>query len=96
MHQRSCKTIEGLAKQLTADLCEELANHDPAQNEIIDYGNLEPPLIKTGVKLPETNQDCSTANTFFQVHLDRLKIDDEDIDECVQDMNDLAYKLFQR
>ena len=48
MHQRSCKTIVGLAKQLTADLWEELANHDLEQNEIIDYGNLGPPLIKTG------------------------------------------------
>ena len=94
MHQRSCKTIEGLAKQ-KADLCEELANDDLEQNEIIDYGNFGPPLIKTGVKFPETNQDWYTANTFFQVHLDRRKINDEDIDECVQDMNDLAYDYFK-
>ena len=65
MHQRSCKTIEGLAKQLTTDLCEELANHDPEQNEIIDYGNSGPPLIKTGVKLPETNQDWQILSSRF-------------------------------
>ena len=58
-------------------------------------GNSGPPLIKTGVKLPETNQDWSTANTFFQVHLDRRKINDEDIDECVKNMNDLAYDYFK-
>ena len=52
-------------------------------------------MIETGVKLPENTQDWSRANLFFQTNVNTSNINDQNLDHCVEEMNNLAYNYFK-
>ena len=61
--------------------------------EPTDAENTTSPVINTGVKLPESTQDWSRANLFFQTNLNTSNINDQNLDHCVEEMNNLAYTI---
>ena len=63
--------------------------------EPTDAENTTSPVIKTGVKLPENTQDWPRANLFFQTNLNTSNINDQNLDHCVGEMNNLAYNYFK-
>ena len=96
IHQRSCKTIGGLAKQIISDLSENTVNeHLTLEVEPTDVENTTSPVIKTGVKLPDNTQDWSRTNLFFQTNLNTSNINDQNLDHCVEEMNNRAYNYFK-
>ena len=76
IHQRSCKTIERLAKKLNREILSELSNHDnyDLDDHGSNYNSTDIPVLKPGVKLPDSMSEWSTANLYFQTHLDSTKV----------------------
>ena len=98
IHQRTCKTIEGLAKKLNREILSELSNHD--NYDLDDHGSnknsTDIPVLKPGVKLPDSMSEWSTANLCFQTHLDSTKISQENLNDSVNEMNYVIYKYFKK
>ena len=53
------------------------------------------PVLKPGVKLPDSMSEWSAANLYFQTHLDSTKVSQENLDDIVNEMNDVIYKYFK-
>ena len=47
------------------------------------------------MKLPENKQDWSRANLFFQTNLNTSNINDQKLDNCVEEMNNVACNYFK-
>ena len=97
IHQRTCKTIEGLAKKLNREILSELSNHDnyDLDDHGSNYNSTDIPVLKPGVKLPDSMSEWSTANLYFQTRLDLTKVSQENLDNSVNEMNDVIYKYFK-
>ena len=106
MHQRSCRVIHGLNDELLTDLeqqstensttntsthstCEET---DVMENSASDQNF---PVLKKGVKLPKSDAEWSTADSYFKFEL-RLNapIRIEDLSSSITLMNDVVYNYF--
>ena len=76
IHQRTCKTIEGLAKKLNREILSELAKQDnyDLDDHGSNYNSKDIPVLKPGVKLPDSMSEWSTANLYFKTHLDSTKV----------------------
>ena len=97
IHQRTCKTIEGLANKLNREILSELSNHDnyDLDDHGSNYNSTDIPVLEPGVKLPDSMSEWSTANSYFQTHLDSTKVSQENLDDSLNEMNDVIYKYFK-
>ena len=94
IHQRTCKIIEGLAKKFSRESLSELSNHEnyDLHDHELNYSSTDIPVLKPGIKLPESMSEWSTANLYFQTHLDPINVSQENFDDSVNEMNDVIYK----
>ena len=61
----------------------------------LNYNSTDTPVLKPGVKLPDSMSEWSTANIYFQTHLDSTNVSQENLADGVNEMNDVIYKLFK-
>ena len=90
IHQRTCKTIEGLAKTVNREILNVLSNEGNLEDHDMDVILTESPFLKPGVKLPNTTTEWSTANAYFQTRFSaNNNPDDGNLDDCVAEMNEV-------
>ena len=62
-HQRSCRVIRGLDKELLSELqnISDFENQPDLDHHVVK--SEENPMFKTGVKLPKSDKQCNLANS---------------------------------
>ena len=106
MHQRSCRVIHGLNDELLTDLEQQSTENSTTNNsthstceETDVMENIASdqyfPVLKKGVKLPKSDAEWSTADSYFKFEL-RLNapIIIEDLSSSITLMNDVVYNYF--
>ena len=79
MHQRSCKIMEGLARNAYGEMEEDSDNNslDQEANDIISQSLMsynDTCTLKKGIKLPKSPLEWSTANDYFKSTLSNYPI----------------------
>ena len=103
MHQRSCRVINGLNKELKADL---QANIQESNDDYSDEVNVNfdtntttidssLPTLKEGINLPRNDSDWLTANDYFKCALRvNQPINIQDLNSKINHMNETIYNYF--
>ena len=92
-HQRRCRVIVGLRGNLYEELVEEIASdEDIVEKQPTDPGGVE---IKPGVRLPKSDNEWQIANDYFRAHLGGVKIDSQNIESVVENLNTEIYNYFK-
>jgi len=97
MHQRSCRVMEGLAKNVYGEMEEDSDNNSldqEAANDIISqsptsYGDTC--TLKKGIKLPKSPLEWSTANDYFKSTLSNYPIKLLDLNSNIGFMSTIIY-----
>ena len=85
-HQRSCRVIMGLNDKLNYALQKDNEKISGDHSESTVNVNLaEDTIVKPGIKLPKSESEWKTANSFFQANLPT-----EDMNTSDGDFNDIA------
>ena len=96
---KQCKEEKGLRihQKLSREILSELSNHDnyDLDKHGSNYNSTDIPVLKPGVKLPDSMSEWSTANLYYQAHLDSTKVRQENLDDSVNEMNNVIYKYFK-
>ena len=61
----------------------------------MDELNEDSPQLKSGVKLPNSQEDWKLANDFFHAHLPIENITNENMNEIVNNFNNTVYSYFK-
>ena len=107
IHHRSCKFIFGLREYLTKTLLDHVVenNERPGYNETDELNNSnqsesittdDQSNVKNGVKLPKTNDQWATAESFFKAELPTHEIGKDNMDLITQKLSDATYDYFDR
>ena len=96
-HQRSCRTIKSLNDDILKDLEE---NYDETIS-LPDEANLERvlnenPSLKPGVKLPKSETDWKTANSFFHLNLPVEAINKDTLNDSAEIFGNMIYDYFAK
>ena len=93
MHQRSCRVIDDLEDELQQQMTEALNEHhnednvDPVNPELSSVNTQENfPGIKTGIKLPKSPLQWSTANDFFKLTFLNYPVISHDLNNDINTM----------
>ena len=97
MHQRSCRVMDGLAKDAYEELEDEMIENsiDQDTNDIIESQSSQnfgdPCILKKGIKLPKSPSEWSTANDYFKSTLSNYPIKSLDLDSNISFMSTVIY-----
>ena len=95
-HQRSCRTIKSFSEDIINDLqanynSDSNNDHFEVNESQLDELNEDSPQLKSGVKLPNSQEDWKLANDFFHTHLPIENITNENMNEIVNNFNNTVY-----
>ena len=94
-HQRSCRPLFGLQKEILEGIeYNQSKNNDVLDIDIENQVNSLPD-VKTGFKLPKTDNHWNIANSYFKSTLPVSLIDIEDLIATIKCMNDTIYNYFK-
>ena len=96
MHQRSCRVIKDLDKELTYHIDYGNEPLDSAEDGRINDYIQDLPNIKLGVKLPTSESQWDEANAYFKATLPVHEINSNNVNDCVSKMNNTFYDYFQK
>jgi len=100
MHQRSCRVISGLNDELRTDFISTTQHENDNNEQDDDSLFIQPdeeifPDIKVGINLPKSDEQWLTANEYFKSVLQLSPpIRFEDLNSCIQLLNDSIYNYF--
>ena len=99
-HQRSCRTIKSFSEDIINDLqanynSDSNNGHFEVNESQLDELNEDSPQLKSGVKLPNSQEDWKLANDFFHAHLPIDNITNENMNEIVNNFNNTVYSYFK-
>ena len=99
-HQRSCLTIKSFSADIINDLqanynSDSNNGHFEVNESQLDELNEDSPQLKSGVKLPNSQEDWKLANDFFHAHLPIENITNENMNEIVNNFNNTVYSYFK-
>ena len=101
MHQRSCRVIMGLNKELLENVFEQEESNNNCAGDLDDIDTTsvyntnqeaEYPELKKGINLPKTNSEWLTANEHFKFSLmSNPPITSDDLNTSIKLLNDTIY-----
>ena len=104
MHQRSCRVIMGLNKELLENVFEQEESNNNCAGDLDDIDTTsvyntnqeeEYPELKKGINLPKTNSEWLTANEHFKFSLmSNPPITSDDLNTSIKLLNDTIYTYF--
>ena len=97
-HQRTCRAITGLNKDLLSNIAQEIEAATSQENEFIDteeISNAPDTKVKKGVKLPKSESQWRAANAFFQANLS-LQAISNGLEEACKLFSTTIYDYFEK
>ena len=90
-HQRSCRVIRGLDKELFSELqnISDFENQPDMNHHMVRSG--ENPMFKTGVKLPKSDEQWNLANSYSKAELPAHEIENKSLDDIADQFNIKVY-----
>ena len=90
-HQRSCRVIRGLDKELVSELqnISDFENQPYMNHHVVISG--ENPMFKTGIKFPKIDEQWNLANSYFKGELPAHEIENKSLDGMADQFNIKVY-----
>ena len=92
-HQRSCRVIRGLDKELLSELqnISDFKNQLDMNHHVVRSG--ENPMFKIGVKLTKSDEQWNLANNCFKAELPAHEIENKSLDDTAYQFNIKVYNI---